>query len=249
MANRKGIPVKLKDVSQREANSTEIYWEKNGDLVLGSYVVNTKSKQKKNVMMLSTLRPILGTTIDDKKDKPALYKLYDFTKGGTDIVDQRMAFYTSKVKSRKWSMVAFSYVLDMARVNSSTLFALNQKIYPLKQNSFEYEMEVDFELIKPFIIQRNQSRLSAVVKSKMTLTFSLMNVENPARATRFDNNQNLLPAKSAKRGRCKICISELIPGVHQMSLSSGKAACQLCGNHVCAKHNIQVCAGCYDDNK
>ena len=118
MANRKGIPADLKKVEHREALSTEFYWEKEGDLILGSYVVSTSTKKKKNVLMLSTLKPILGTTIDDNKKKAALYKLYDFTKGGTDIVDQRMGFNTCKVKSHKWSMVAFAYILDTARVNS-----------------------------------------------------------------------------------------------------------------------------------
>ena len=51
--------------------------------------------------MLSTLEPILGTTKNDNCHKLGLYKLYDFTKCGTDIADQRMGFYTTKTKSRK----------------------------------------------------------------------------------------------------------------------------------------------------
>lgn len=61
---------------------------------------------------------------------------YNFTKSGTDIVDQKMGFYTCKVWSRKWSMVTFSYMVDMARVNSSTLFALNLNKDPLKPSAF-----------------------------------------------------------------------------------------------------------------
>ena len=33
------------------------------------------------------MRPLLGVTKDDDKVKPAIPKLYDYTKGGTDIVD------------------------------------------------------------------------------------------------------------------------------------------------------------------
>lgn len=36
------------------------------------------------ILMLSTVQPLLGVTKDDKKCKPAIYKLYDFNKGGTD---------------------------------------------------------------------------------------------------------------------------------------------------------------------
>ena len=28
-----------------------------------------------------------------ERNKPAIYKFYDYAKGGTDIVDQRMEFY------------------------------------------------------------------------------------------------------------------------------------------------------------
>ena len=89
-------------------------------------------------MLLSTTPPILGITKDDGKSKLGIYKVYDFTKGGTDIIDQRMGFYTCKPKSRKWTITVFSYVIDMARVNSSTTFALQKKYDPCKQDSFEY---------------------------------------------------------------------------------------------------------------
>ena len=75
-------------------------------------------KVKKNVIFLSTAPPILGITKDHGKSKLGIYKLYDFTKGGTDIIDQRIGFYTCKLKSRKWTITVFSYVIDMARVNS-----------------------------------------------------------------------------------------------------------------------------------
>ena len=67
------------------------------------------------------MEPLLGVTKDDQKKKPALYKFYDFTKGGTDIVDQKMGSYTVKPKWRRWVMVAFSYLLDTIRVNRNGL--------------------------------------------------------------------------------------------------------------------------------
>lgn len=118
-----------------------------------SYVVKTASG-KKNVLMLTSLKPLLGTTIDDQKVKPAPYKLYDFTEGGTveggtDVVGQRMGFYSCKPKCRRWPIVAFSYILDMARVNSSTLYYLNRGESPLQKNSFEFGMELARKLVSP----------------------------------------------------------------------------------------------------
>ena len=110
--NRVGIPATLKDVTNREINSTEKYWEKYGKRIFTSYVTKT-SKGKKNAIVLSTIEPLLGTTIDDDKCKPAIIKFYNFTKGGTDIIDQKMGYYTAKTMSRRWTMVAFAYLLDI----------------------------------------------------------------------------------------------------------------------------------------
>ena len=60
------------------------------------------AKGKKNVMVISTVEPLLGVTKDEKK-KPAVIKLYDFTKGGTDIPDQKsgheLHFFTCSTPS------------------------------------------------------------------------------------------------------------------------------------------------------
>ena len=86
--NRKRIPTEVKDVKQKEPLPSEIYWQKDGFLSLYSYAV--KPSTEKKVLMLSTPEPMLGTTKNDNCYKLGLYKLYDFTKGGTDIVDQRI---------------------------------------------------------------------------------------------------------------------------------------------------------------
>ena len=59
-------------------------------------------------------------------------EFYDYTKDGSDIVGQRMGFYTCKTKSRRWTSTAFAYVLDHCRVNAATVFALNHKQDPQK---------------------------------------------------------------------------------------------------------------------
>ena len=80
--------------------------------------------------------------------------MYAFTKRGTNIIGKRMWFYSCKPKSRKWTITVFSYVIDMARVNSSTTFALEKKCDPfelLKHDSFEYCYTLLYQLVKPFL--------------------------------------------------------------------------------------------------
>ena len=120
-SNRQGIPKEVKDTKAREKNSHEAYWDKRtGKVSLHSYAVNTKSKGERNIIVLSTYDPIFGTTKDEKK-KPAIIKVYDFTKGGVDIMDQRFGNYTTKPTTKKWHRVVFFYILDTARVNALTI--------------------------------------------------------------------------------------------------------------------------------
>ena len=87
-------------------------------MCLASYTIKIKSKGNKNVVLLSISRPLHGKTIDDGKEKPQIIKFYDFTKGGTDIVDQLNDYYTTRSKSCHWVMVALSYMLDTGRVKN-----------------------------------------------------------------------------------------------------------------------------------
>ena len=96
-----------------------------------------------------------------------MYKLYDFTKGETDIIDQKMGTYTTKSKSRKWSRVAFSYLLDTIRVISSTLIELTKNHDPKLANSFNFGFELATQLVMPHIVKRPRNGLSSEVVKKL----------------------------------------------------------------------------------
>ena len=103
--------------------------------------------------MLSTMEPLLGVTDDDKKS-PALIKLYDFTKGGTGIVDQKIGLYFVKTRSWRCPSVAFSYLLDTNRVNPSTVYALNNNIDLKRVNSFNFGFQIAESLVLLYIFSR-----------------------------------------------------------------------------------------------
>ena len=75
--------------------------------------MKTKSTGARNVLLRTTITSIHGVTQDDVKKKPAIYKLYDFTKGGTDIVDQRAeVLHIMQSQPNWWTLVGFCYILD-----------------------------------------------------------------------------------------------------------------------------------------
>ena len=87
ISNRVGISPEIKPITNQEENSYLLFWQKDGLCNISSYVLKT-AKSKKNVMVVSTVQYLMGVT-KDEKTKPAAIKLYDFTKGGTDIVDKK----------------------------------------------------------------------------------------------------------------------------------------------------------------
>ena len=99
----------------------------NKKMQLINYVVKTKSKGMKNIVVLCTIPNLatLGKTKDDEKEKPAAIKVYDFSKGGTDISDQRCGSYTCATKTRRWPNKMLGYTLYVTRVNAQSVYFLN----------------------------------------------------------------------------------------------------------------------------
>ena len=195
------------------------------------------------MLLLSTRKPISGTTMDDKI-KVTLCKFYGFTKGDIDKVGQRMSFYTCKFKPHKWSMVAFSYIVDMTRMNSSTPFALNENRNLLKQNSFEFGTDVICCLVDPFIQQRNQSHLAPSIKQKIAVVLDKMQLPSPAAAPPKRADSGNFSAKSEKRSRCYMVIEQLPANQNQKSISGTKSLCQAWGKYTHPKHLVRKCKHC-----
>ena len=114
-------------------------------------MVKIKSSGKQNVLLLSAVPPLLTTTKDDNKSKPAIYELYDFSKGGANIIEEKMGFYSCKSKSKRWTMNAFSYVLDTCRVNASMIDAINNDLQPRSIKFVDFGFELVMSLIHSYI--------------------------------------------------------------------------------------------------
>ena len=141
----------------------------NGTLNLHSYVVITKSSGKQNVLLLLAVPPLLAATKDDNKSKLAIYKLYDFSKGRTDIIDQRMGFYSCKSKSKRWTMNVFLCVLDTCRVNAGMIYAMNNDLQPRNIKSVDFGFELAMSLIRPHRVQQSLIDINSFVVRKIEI--------------------------------------------------------------------------------
>ena len=165
----------------------------------------------------------------------ALYKLYDFTKGGTNIVDQKIGSYTVKAKSCKWTMVALSYLFDTIRVNACALFALNKGFDPKKVNSFNFGYQLAEKLVMPAIERQSRNGLSSYVAQKIEMVFPKA-VLQP------------LDKQADKAGRCKMCLQS-ISGINckfkKNKIRRTKNFYTKCKECCCKKHATLVCKKFY----
>ena len=114
------------------------------------------------------------------KKKPVSYSTYDYTKGEIDILNQRMRSYATKYKTRKWALVALSYVLDMAHTNSQAMYVINNA--KVHVDSFEFGWELMKALIKPNMHTRlARGDLSKHLQNSITHILGIENdkVEQP----------------------------------------------------------------------
>lgn len=99
---------------------------------------------------MATVEPLLGVMIDDKKQKSTITN--NFTKGGVDIIDKKIEFYSAKTKSIWWTIVSMAHLLVTIRVNASTVYAMNNGLEPKKRNSFHFKFHLVELLFTPQII-------------------------------------------------------------------------------------------------
>ena len=76
VSNRKGVPKEFVKTAGRKEFSFEILWNAHDvRMTLHSYIVKTKSTGLRNVLLLSTLEPIIAVPQDDGKQKPQICKV------------------------------------------------------------------------------------------------------------------------------------------------------------------------------
>ncbi|GFS04827.1 PiggyBac transposable element-derived protein 4 [Elysia marginata] len=89
-------------------------------------LVSYQSNNKKNVIPLSNQHTI-SAIVDGPKTKPEIIEFYNKTKSGVDLFHLKCHALTTKGKTRRWPMVYFYNVLDIACM---TVHVLYHKVSP-----------------------------------------------------------------------------------------------------------------------
>ena len=94
-------------------------------MTMVSYVL----KKGKAVVLLSTMHDDRVVDDNNVKKKPEVIQYYNQTKSGVDTMGQMVRTYTCKRRTRRWPMVLWHNVLDVATLNAYTNFTAQHPDY------------------------------------------------------------------------------------------------------------------------
>ncbi|XP_038591089.1 piggyBac transposable element-derived protein 3-like [Micropterus salmoides] len=166
---------------------------------------------------------------------PSLVTAYNQHMGGTDLSDMLVHLYKTPVKSRRWYIPLFGYILDLCISNSWLVYKrdcglLNEKPMPLKR----FRLAVAHSLVQvnkpPSKVGRPSPSSPPLMSSQRKHTTTKPSQPQPD--VRYDNCGHF-PLHCDKRGRCNLCPK----GVSRWK-------CQKCNVFLCLNAN-QNCFAAY----
>ena len=97
-------------------------------------------------------------TTKDEQTKPDVHKMYDFTKGGVDVVDLFSSNSSTRMKSERWTMNTFALLLDTERTNAMTI--MKEASGDKNMSSFEFTWQLGTNLVVPHMHRRSNTPTS-----------------------------------------------------------------------------------------
>lgn len=186
-------------------------------------LVSYVPKKKKNVVLVSSLHH--DDNIDDASGKPEIITDYNNTKGGVDVVDRLCANYNVARNTKRWPIVIFYSLVNVAGINSQVVYSSNNPSATVSRRSFLRNLA--FELTQPHLKERATiEKLPISLKSRLREICNI--TEAPASSNPIVNNQT---------GRCAICSTK--------KNRKTRYYCRKCSKFMCLEHIVVVCDECF----
>lgn len=151
---------------------------------------------------------------------------YNETKGGVDTLDKMCAAYDCARNTRRWPMVIFYSMLNIAGVNSMVLYNLQNVNKNMTRRNFLHLLS--FELAEDHMRRRAAiSNIPRTIKLRIKEILNIINAVVPV-----ENQPN-------SRGRCSIC--------DRRKNRPTRFSCVTCGKFLCLEHLTPICSECYSE--
>lgn len=214
--NKNELPVEFVQTKSRPVFSSMFGYQHNKTIV--SYV----PKKNRNVILVSSMH--FDDTIDQEtgeKSKPEIISTYNSTKSGVDVVDKLGATYNCARNTRRWSMVVFYSLLNVAGINSQIIHTANNPNENMVRR--KYLITLARQLLEPYQKSRSMAtNLPAEVRER----------RQEVAGTSF---QPIQEPPNGKRKRCGECKGKD---------NKSKYYCKLCYKFLCLTHANLYCANC-----
>ncbi|XP_067278005.1 piggyBac transposable element-derived protein 4 [Pseudorasbora parva] len=221
------VPPIMKPSKLRALHTSEFGYCGNVSMV--SYV----QKRKKAEILLSTLHNSKALNETSAKNKPEIFQYYNRTKGGVNNVLQMANNYACKRRSKRWPMLLWYNMLNIAIVNSFSIFNAQQPSFTGGGRNTQrmFIKELVKELVEPQIHRRREeshglskNTLEAMGRCGVPTSLSAVTSE--------------IQVQNRRRKRCYYCRS-----ARDRKVSS---YCCECSKPVCREHShiVVICYQC-----
>jgi len=222
--NKREIPTEFLPDKNKVVSSSVFGFQKNKTLV--SYV----PRKNKAVILLSTMHH--DSKIDVETRKPEIIMDYNCTKGGVDTVDKMCAAYSVSRITKRWPLVIFYSLMNIAGINAQVLFSYSKHNNAPKMRRL-FLKTLAFDLMKEHLASRAQiTSLPSDISSFLKIKYAVPSTSDAS------------TTPPSKRGTCFEC------GRKKNAATSMK--CTKCMRFVCKLHSnkIIICEKCSnnDDN-
>ena len=116
-------------------------------MMLVSYI-NKKKSGKNNIIVLTTMHDKVKVT-NDQWCKPHVLVMYDHNKAEVDVEDLISTHHSTIIKSKRWPLNAFVFILDTVGRNKKIILADNKNSF----SKFKFTYQLGKALVPP-IVQR-----------------------------------------------------------------------------------------------
>lgn len=216
--NKRELPLEFTNPSKRPEKSSMFAFH--DDCTLVSYI----PRKNKNVLLVSSMHH--DDQIDETTNKPEMIMTYNATKSGVDTVDKLCSDYNCARNTRRWTMVIFYAMLNVAGINSFVIHNINN---PNKKT-----------LRRDFIRQLSFQLINDNLKYRATLPHLPRSLkERIKEICGMDESPKEAEAKNNTRGRCRFC--------DRKKNRPTRYFCCKCQDYMCLEHANFLCANCLEN--
>ncbi|CAK1579673.1 unnamed protein product [Parnassius mnemosyne] len=179
-------------------------------------------KKHKTVIMLSSMHHT--ESMDSVKGIPEIISFYNSCKGGVDSLDEKCAKYCCARRSRRWPLIIFYRILDIAAVNSFIMSNYNTS------DRLSFMKNLGKSLVKPHLERRYTTpqlshELSSLIVRILGKDMATEVGQPSHEIIKFETMKNCYTCYKLKRRKTRY-------------------GCQTCGKPVCWQCSKPTCNNC-----